>query len=97
MFTSKPMYKENKLWSSLFLPPSKVPKVTTSQLVVFFWCPFSFVYVIASYCYYCCSYYSCSTKVEKEKEVVAIQKHKKLTSKRNLRNSKPGKIYCFQH
>jgi hypothetical protein len=33
----------------------------------------------------------------KEKKIVAIQKHKKTTSKRNPRNSKPGKIYRFQH
>jgi hypothetical protein len=57
---------------------------------------FSFACVIASYgC--CCSYCSYSTRVEKEKEVVTTQEHKKPASKRNLRNSKPRKIYSFQH
>jgi hypothetical protein len=72
------------------------PELRTSQLVAYFQCPFSLAYIIANYGY-CCSYCSCSTKVEKEEEVVAIQKHKKLASKRNPRNSKPGKIYHFQH
>jgi len=39
---------------------------------------------------------SCSTRVEKE-EVAAIQEHKKQASKKNPRNSKLGKICCFQH
>ncbi len=49
MLTSKPMYKENKFWSSSFLPPSKAPKLKTSQLVVYFRCPFSLAYVAISY------------------------------------------------
>ncbi len=87
MLTSKPMYKENKFWSSLLLPPSKAPELKTSQLVTCFQCPFSLAYDAASYgC--CCSYYSYSTKVEEEKEVAAIQEYK---------NSKPRKICRFQH
>jgi hypothetical protein len=35
--------------------------------------------------------------VEKEKQVATTQEHKKPTSKRNLRNSKPKKICCLQH
>jgi len=76
------------------MPPSEAPKLRTSQLVACFWCPFSLAYVVASYGYYC-SCCSCSTKIEKEKEVVATQKHKKLANKRNPRNSKPRKIYRF--
>jgi len=75
-----------------FLPP----ELRTSQLVACFQCPFSLVYTTVNYGY-CCSYCSYNTKVEKEEEVVAIQKYKKLASKRNPRNSKPRKIYCFQH
>jgi len=38
-------------------------------------------FVVASYgCY--CSYYSYSTRVEKEKEVLATQEHKKPTRKK---------------
>jgi hypothetical protein len=55
---------------------------------------FSLAYVVASYGY--CSCCRCNTKVEKE-EVTTTQEHKKPTSKRNLRNSKPGRIYHFQH
>jgi hypothetical protein len=33
MLTSKPMYKENKFWSSSLLPPSKGLELRTSQLV----------------------------------------------------------------
>ncbi len=52
-----------------------------------------FAYAFTSYgrCCACCSY---STRVEKE-EVVTTQEHKNPTSKRNPRNSKPGKIYTF--
>jgi hypothetical protein len=35
--------------------------------------------------------------MEKEKEVATIQKPKKPTSKKNPRNSKPGKICHIQH
>jgi hypothetical protein len=76
------MYKENKLWSSSFLSPSKVAEPRTSQLVVYFWCPFSFAYVVASYG--CCSCCSCNTKVVEEKDVTTTQEHKKLANKRNL-------------
>jgi hypothetical protein len=55
----------------------------------FFRCPFSFIYVVASYgCCCCCC--CCYIRVEKE-EVVATQEHKKPSSKRNPRNSKPGR------
>jgi hypothetical protein len=55
-----------------------------------------FAYTIVSYscCCFCCSF---STRIEKEKEVASTQKHKKLISKRNPRNSKPRKICRFQH
>ncbi len=67
MLTSKPMYKENKFWSSLLLPLSKALELRTSQLVACFQCPFSLAYAVASYgC--CCSYCSCSTKVEEKKK-----------------------------
>jgi hypothetical protein len=79
----------------MLLLPSEVPKFRTSQLVAYFRCPFSFADAVVSYGY-CCSCYSCSTKIEKEKELTT-QEHKKPTSKRNPRNSKPGKICHFQH
>jgi len=51
---------------------------------------------IASYgC--CCSFGSYSTRVKKEEEIIITQEHKKPTSKRNPRNSKPRKICYFQH
>jgi hypothetical protein len=50
--------------------------------------PFSLAYVTTSYGY-CCSYYTCSIRVEKEKEVATTEEHKKPASKRNPRNSKP--------
>jgi hypothetical protein len=46
MLTSKPMYKENKLWSSSLLLPSKASELRISQLVVCFWCPFSLAYMV---------------------------------------------------
>jgi hypothetical protein len=49
MLTSKPMYKENKFWSSSFLPPYEAPELKTSQLVACLRCPFSLTYVAASY------------------------------------------------
>jgi hypothetical protein len=72
MLTLKPMYKENKLWNSSFLPPSIALEFITSQLVACYWCPFFFTYAVASYgcCYSCYSY---STRVEKEKEVATIE------------------------
>jgi len=85
----------NKLWSSSLLPPFEASKLRTSQLVACFQCPFSLACAVASYGY--CSCCSCNTRVEKEKEVTAIQEHKKPTSKINPRNSKPGKIWRFQH
>jgi hypothetical protein len=88
------MYKENKLWNSSFLPPFEASELKTSQLIVYFQCPFSLAYVVASYGCSCCS---CNTKIKKEKEVASTQEHKKPASKRNPRNSKPGKICCFQH
>jgi hypothetical protein len=95
MLTLKPMYKESKcMWGCITW--CRFPKLRSSQVVVCFWCPFSLSYVVASYgCYCsCCNY---NIRVEKEKEVATIQEHKKPTSKRNPRNSKAGKIYCFQH
>jgi hypothetical protein len=78
------MYKENKLWSSKLLPPPKVSKLRTSQLVFCFRCPFSFAYTATSYgC--CCSFCSYNIIIEEENEVVATQEHKKLVSKRNPR------------
>jgi hypothetical protein len=75
------MYKENKLWSSSLLPPSKTLEFITSQLVVYFQCPFSFAYIVINFgcCCSCCSY---STKIKEGKKVVAIQEHKKPTSKK---------------
>jgi hypothetical protein len=83
-------------WRCSLFPLSKALELRTSQLVACFRCPFSLAYVDASYgyCYSCCS---CSTKVEKEKEVATIQEHKKPSSKRNPKNSKPRKICRFQH
>jgi hypothetical protein len=93
MLTSKPMYKENMLWSSLLFPPSKAPKLRTSQLVAYFRCPFSLAYASTSYgC--CCSSYSYSIRVE-EKEVVVTQKHKKPASKRNPRTQSQEKFAAF--
>ncbi len=74
------------------------PKLRNSELHAcsLFPCPFPLAYIATSYGYYC-SCCSCNTKVEKENEVIATQEHKKPTSKRNPRNSKPGKICHFQH
>jgi hypothetical protein len=94
MLTSKPMYKENKLWSSELLLHSKALKLKTSQLVACFQCPFSLAYTIVNYGYYCscCSY---KTKVEEEKEVAATQEHKKPTSKRNPKIQSQEKSATF--
>jgi hypothetical protein len=58
------------------------------------WCPFSLTYTIASYgfCYFFCS---CNIRVKEEKKVVAIQEHKKPTSKRNPRNQGQEKSITF--
>jgi hypothetical protein len=89
MLTSKLM--QNKLFgvTRSFLPL----ELKTSQLVAYFRCPFSLVCVAASYgC--CCSYCSCSIRIEKK---ITTQKQKKLSSKKNPRLSKPKKICHFQH
>jgi hypothetical protein len=65
-------------------------KLAVVAVVGFLGVPFSLAYTIANYGY-CCSYCSYSTKVEKEEEIVATQEHNKPTSKRNPRNSKPGR------
>ncbi len=80
----------------IVLLPSKTPELKNSQLVTYFRCPFSLAYVTTSYgCY--CSYCTCSIRVEKKEEITTTQEHKKPTSKKNPRNSKPGKICPFQH
>jgi hypothetical protein len=75
-----------------FFPPTL--KFRFSQFVACFQCPFSLACTVANYggCCCCCSY---SKRVEKEKEVVAIQEHKKLASKRNLEIQSQEKSAAF--
>jgi hypothetical protein len=82
-----------ELFTPSSLRSSRTHNFTTCSL---FSVSLSLAYTVVSYgC--CCSCCNCSTIVEKEEEVITIQEHKKPTSKRNPRNSKPRKIYHFQH